>query len=286
MSDYKLIALDLDGTLFNNQSRISQKNLAAIHAARKAGIEVVISTGRPFCGLPFAQLEDSGIRYAITTNGSALYEIPTGNCLHEECMDCALTLPIIEFLLSRDIHMDAFIGGKAYSPLKCLAAGKKLITPEALKKYILETRTRMEDFYGFIKENNLQIQKMTLNFYPDEKGVLVDRREVKEYLLANPDILVVSGGYHNLEFTRAGVDKGLGLICLTELLHIPMAQTMAIGDTENDIAILKTAGLGIAMGNATPAVKAVADDITLSNEEDGVAAAILRHCGKHIRTGL
>lgn len=73
----KLIALDLDGTLFNNKSQISQENIKAIKEATAAGINVVISTGRPFGGLPFEAIKDTGILYAITANGSAIYEIDT-----------------------------------------------------------------------------------------------------------------------------------------------------------------------------------------------------------------
>ena len=92
--------------------------------------------------------------------------------------------------------------------------------------------------------------------------------------MANPDINVVCGGYNNLEFTAAGVDKGMGLKKLAELLSIPMESTMAIGDTENDLAIIEAAGIGVAMGNATDAVKARADYVTTTNTKDGVAAAI------------
>ena len=80
MNAIKLIALDLDGTLFNNQSQISAHNIDTIKKATEAGTTVVISTGRPYSGLPFEQLKGSGIRYAITTNGSAIYEIESGKC--------------------------------------------------------------------------------------------------------------------------------------------------------------------------------------------------------------
>ncbi len=277
MSNIKLIALDLDGTLFNSQSSISDGNLAAIRQAVEKGIYIVISSGRPLCGLPFAQLEHTGIRYAITTNGSAIYDITTKECIYENCMEPSVTAPILDFLLSKDIHMDAFIQGDAFSPEKCLDAAYKLAAPAPLKKYIIESRSRVADLPEFLKKNNLKIQKMTLNFYPDEHGVLVDREEVKEFLLNNPDITCVSGGYHNLEFTKAGVDKGTGLKELAGYLHIHMNDTMAVGDTENDISILKAAAVGVAMANATMEVKAIADEITLSNDEDGAAAIISKY---------
>lgn len=273
MNTVKLIALDLDGTLFNSQSQISAHNIDTIKKANEAGATVVISTGRPYSGLPFEQLKGSGIRFAITTNGSAIYEIESGKCLFEEAMDEDIILPILDFLLTKDIHMDAFIGGKGYTPVQCVAAGQKLANPPALKHYILNTRVRVDNLPLFIHENQLKVQKMTLNFYP-EGDVFKDREEVRKYLKSNPAVTTVSGGYNNLEFTRADVNKGVGLQKMAQLLDIPVAQTMAVGDTENDLAIIRAAGVGVAMENATAAVKSAADYITTSNDEDGVAAAI------------
>ena len=273
MNAVKLIALDLDGTLFNSQSQISAHNIDTIKKANEAGATVVISTGRPYSGLPFEQLKGSGIRFAITTNGSAIYEIESGKCLFEEAMDEEIILPILDFLLTKDIHMDAFIGGKGYTPVQCVAAGQKLANPPALKHYILNTRVRVDNLPLFIHENQLKVQKMTLNFYP-EGDVFKDREEVRKYLESNPAVTTVSGGYNNLEFTRVDVNKGVGLQKMAQLLDIPVTQTMAVGDTENDLAIIRAAGVGVAMGNATAAVKSAADYITTSNDEDGVAAAI------------
>lgn len=170
--------------------------------------------------------------------------------------------------------MDAFIGGNGYSPMQCVKNGERLVVPEALKHYILNTRKRVDDLPQFIRDNHLKVQKMTLNFYPDENGVFKDRAEVKNYLESNPNVTSVCGGYNNLEFTRAGVNKGVALRALAEILSIDPAETMAIGDTENDLAIIKAAGIGVAMGNATPAVREQADYVTDDNESDGVATAM------------
>lgn len=274
MHQTKLVALDLDGTLFNNESIISQRNKTAIQKATASGIHVVISTGRPFCGIPFSQIEGTGIRYALTANGSAIYEISTGKCLYEACLPNEVTFPILDFLLSKEVHMDAFIEGKGYSPQKCLPTGLKLPIPPSIKEYVINTRTRVEDLKAYMQEHHLKMQKMTINFIRDEKGELKHRKEVYEFLSSNPAISCVSGGYNNLEYTRSDVNKGTGLTQLAKLLDIPVGETMAIGDTENDIAIIRAAGIGVAMGNATPAVKEIADCITLSNEEDGVACML------------
>ncbi|HBA07235.1 MAG TPA: Cof-type HAD-IIB family hydrolase [Roseburia sp.] len=270
----KLVALDLDGTLFDNSSRISKRNLTAIRSITDKGIHVVISTGRPFEGIPFDQIKGTGINYAITANGSGIYEISTGKCLYENAMDEELVTPILNFLLTRDIHMDAFIGGKGYTPIQCVETAQKLTVPSSIKNYIITTRTRLDNILQFIHENQLKVQKMTLNFYPAADGTLIDRETVRKFLVSNPSITTVCGGYNNLEFTRADANKGVGLRKLAEILGVNPDATMAIGDTENDLAIIEAAGIGVAMGNATDAVKARADYVTTTNTKDGVAAAI------------
>lgn len=274
MKDIKLVALDLDGTLFDNSSRISKRNLTAIRSITDKGIHVVISTGRPFEGIPFDQIKGTGINYAITANGSGIYEISTEKCLYENAMDEELVTPILNFLLTRDIHMDAFIGGKGYTPIQCVETAQKLTVPSSIKNYIITTRTRLDNILQFIHENQLKVQKMTLNFYPAADGTLIDRETVRKFLVSNPSITTVCGGYNNLEFTRADANKGVGLRKLAEILGVNPDATMAIGDTENDLAIIEAAGIGVAMGNATDAVKARADYVTTTNTKDGVAAAI------------
>ena len=274
MKDIKLVALDLDGTLFDNSSRISERNLTAIRSITDKGIHVVISTGRPFEGIPFDQIKGTGINYAITANGSGIYEISTGKCLYENAMDEELVTPILNFLLTRDIHMDAFIGGKGYTPVQCVETAQKLTVPSSIKNYIITTRTRLDNILQFIHENQLKVQKMTLNFYPAADGTLIDRETVRKFLVSNPSITTVCGGYNNLEFTRADANKGVCLRKLAEILGVNPDATMAIGDTENDLAIIEAAGIGVAMGNATDAVKARADYVTTTNTKDGVAAAI------------
>ena len=267
----------MDGTLFDNSGQISPANKIEIENAVKKGIAVVISTGRPFSGLPFEQIKNTGIKYAITTNGSALYEIETGKCLFEAALDDAVVIPIINYIMTKDIHADAFCGGRGYTSEKTLSARSKLDVPESLLKYIINTREVVPDLAAYIKNKNLHVQKMTLNFHKDADGRLVDREDVKAFLMANPDINVVCGGYNNLEFTAAGVDKGMGLKKLAELLSIPMESTMAIGDTENDLSIIQAAAVGVAMGNATEEVKKAAAYITDSNTENGVAHAIAHY---------
>lgn len=178
----KLIALDLDGTLFNNQSQISKENIKAIKEATAAGINVVISTGRPFGGLPFEAIKDTGIRYAITANGSAIYEIDTKKCLYENCLSDETAFSIIDYLMTKRVHMDAFINGYGYSPYKCLEDAKDLKMPSSIKEYIMTTRKRVNDITEMMRENNYHMQKMTINFPKDADDNYYCRDEVFEHL--------------------------------------------------------------------------------------------------------
>ena len=270
----KLISLDLDGTLLDTERRLPDRNRRAIQSATQKGIEVIISTGSPYGLMPHDDLRGLNISYAITANGSAIYEYKTGKCIYEESIDTNTIVPILTFLLEKDMHIDMFIQGKGYCPSNTKAIVNKLNVPKARKVYILNNRVWLDDPIEYIEKNQLTMQKTTMNFYPDQSGELVDRKEVKEYLENNPMIRLVSGGWGNLELTKSGVDKGKALKILCRQLQISLDDTIAIGDSINDLDIIKTAGTGVAMGNAMPEVIDAAAYVTGTNDACGVAEAI------------
>lgn len=274
MTDIKLVALDLDGTLFNSKGQITEKTKQEIKRITDRGVHVVLSTGRPYNGVPFEQIKGTGIDYAITTNGAAIYQISTNTCIYENCMDFSVTGPILTFLLSKEIHIDVYIDGEGFTPIRCRENLDRLPFADSMKTYIRATRTSVEDLYAYVRDCGRKVQKMTLNFYPQPDGTRLHREDVRIYLESNPEIEAVCGGFCNLEFSKAGVNKGEGLLHLAELLGVPASETLAIGDSGNDYAILNAAGIGVAMSNASDDIKAIADYITTSNEEDGVAVAI------------
>lgn len=273
-TNIKLIALDLDGTLFNCEGKITEETKKEIKRATDKGVHVVISTGRPYNGVPFDQIKGLGINYAITTNGSAIYYIPENKCIYENCMDFEIIEPILPFLLEKRIHIDTYIDGEGFTPTYCRENLHKLNVIPSLKEYILATRTPTDDLIGYIKNSGKKVQKATLNFYPLPDGTPEHREEVRAFLSTNPSIECVCGGFNNLEFTKAGVTKGEALRHLASLLSLSIEETMAIGDTENDLSILKAAGIGVAMGNAPSDIQAISDYVTDTNEKDGVGKAI------------
>lgn len=270
----QLIALDLDGTLFNRAGQITELTKSAIKEAVKKGVSVVISTGRPYVGLPFEEANELGIRYAITANGAAVYDLAENVCLREDGIPSKRAAELASVILEKHIHMDAFIHGEAYTQYSSLEIIPNTCLPESVKSYILTTRKMVSDLSAYISENNETIQKATLNFELESDGTFLHREETKKLLLSQPDLRVVSGGYSNLEFTRADISKSKGLLFLSNLLSIPIEQIMACGDSENDKDILETAGLAVAMENATDEIKSIANYVTASCNNDGVGRAI------------
>lgn len=274
MSKIKFVALDIDGTLFNNNSEIGEKDQQTIKAATDAGVHVVISTGRPYIGVPVDLLSSLGVKYAITSNGAGVYRIPEKECIYSSCMEPALVCPIIRELQKKDIHFDAFIGGNRYGQKSMQPIIDRLGMPLSVREYVKTTSIVTDDLADFIEERQLEVQKITLNFYPLPDGSFKDREETFSLLSSYPQITLLSGGYHNLEFTKAGTTKAMGLRFLANLLGITMEETMACGDSQNDLDILNAAEMSVAMGNAKEEVKKIADFVTLTNEECGVGYAI------------
>lgn len=220
MSDIKLIALDLDGTLLNHDGKITDYTKAQLKRASEQGVHIVISTGRPLNGVPLDQLDGLGVDYAITTNGAAIYRISTGELLFENGMDFSLAGPVLEYLLTKDIHISVYVDGEGFATPKCLADLDRTDVHQSLKDYILDTRTPVEDLYGYVKASGKKVEKITLHFYPQPDGVRLHREEVGEYLYAIPEIETVCGGFHNFEFSKLGINKGIGLRMLAEHLGL------------------------------------------------------------------
>lgn len=271
----KLVALDMDGTLFNDKLEITEENQRAIRAAIESGTHVIISTGRPYVALPIEKLTDLGIRYVITSNGGGVYRIPEKECVYSSCMPPEVIVPIIRHLQTKDIQYDAFISGNRYRESDRQHLVERMTQfPEATRQMVKTNATFVDDLAAFIEERSLDVEKMTINFYPLPDGTYKDRDDVWSYLSANPQITALCGGYMNVEYTMAGTTKAMGLRFLADMLDVPMECTMACGDTQNDADIMQAAAIGVAMGNASDDIKAIAVFVTKSNNDSGVAYAI------------
>ncbi len=274
MRDIKLIALDMDGTLFNSSLEISETNQQIIQKTCEKGVEIVISTGRPYVGIPTDLLASLGVNYAITVNGAALYKLPEKECIYEDCIDLETFLPIARKLQACDILFHVFIDGLSYFEAGKRSVIDKMDLPFIVRDFLHKSGQPVDDIVAFVEAQGKPVQKASVNFYPLSDGTYQDYDEVSDYLKSHSALSVACGGYHNLEFTSKGLNKAIGLKFLTDYLHLSIDEVMACGDSENDVEIVTAAGIGVAMANAEPVVKEVSDFISLTNDEDGVAYAI------------
>lgn len=267
-----LVAIDMDGTLLSNDKTLSEKNMNAIDLAIKKGVIIVPATGRPMTGLPKALLENNNILYAICSNGAAVMDLKDKKVIFHSYLKKETIIGVIELLRPLDIILDIFADGKIFTEYKNMKMLDKYLIPANMIQYIYDTRTCVDDILEFAKSVQLNIEKINIFFRN------MDTRSQAEEMLKNiSEIFVTSSLNNNLEVNSINANKGCGLKRLSEYLGINMDQVMAMGDSDNDMDMLKAAGLAIAMENGTEDVKNIADHVTLSNEHSGAAAAIEKY---------
>jgi hypothetical protein len=268
-NDIKLIALDLDGTLLDSQKRLSRRNEEILKRCAERGIEIVPCTGRIWMGVPDCVRNLPGVHYAITVNGAVVEDVANGRVLSEKKFTVETAADLIRMAKGYHTMYDAYIDGKGYGEARFIDHMDQYGVPAELQEMILKTRQPIPDLMSHILEMGRPVDKVNY-FFID----LAERQRAKEALLARDDVVVSSSFIYNLEINALGATKGDGIVCLAEHLGLDISQTMGFGDGENDLTMMTMAGIGVAMGNGMEAAKKAADYITLSNDEDGVAAAL------------
>ena len=271
----KLIATDLDGTLLcDDHLTLSPANREALTRAAEAGIEVVAATGRSLAAIAPPVLELPFLRYFITCNGSTITD-RAGNTLHAAPLPLATTLEILEYLSGIEgLVVQLYADQKMYISRADWERREVIPLPAYhLKAIFADGESIVESLSERACRPESCIEKINLPYLTPEQKTTIKAWLAEHY---GDRVRAVSTMPCNLELTDRDGSKGAALGALCGMLHIPTEQAMALGDADNDIGMLQTAGLGIAMGNADPAVQQAADHVTLTNEEDGVAHAI--HC--------
>ncbi|WP_297421546.1 sugar-phosphatase [Clostridium sp.] len=261
---YKLIALDMDGTLLTTDKKVSARNKKAIKAAEEKGVKIVLASGRPLAGLTkFLEeldlLKDED--YVLSFNGGLVQNTKTKKIVSKVSLKGS-DLKII-YNISKELNIN----------IHAFSASEGLIAPKTSQYTEYEATLNGIDFT--IKDFN--------EIDDDEdiiKVMMIDPQEILDPAIEKlPSELyekysVFKSAPFFLEFTNKEVDKGLGLKKLGEYLGIKREEIIACGDAGNDLSMVKYAGLGVAMDNATPEVKEEANFITTSNDENGVANVI------------
>ena len=258
---YRLCALDLDDTLLGPTQQISERNVRAVQAVAALGVSVVLASGR---------MHESVIRYAnqlgletpvVSYNGAMV------RLAHSEEMWRHLEVPgdkaafVMDYCREKGMQLNYYRDNCVYS-----AADTHWIQ-------VYQERTQaplkiLPDFYTIL--HDLPSTKLVIVNEPK----IVD--EIKPYFAAHfgDSLYITTTADEYLEFMLPDANKGAGLALVAERLNIPLAETLAFGDSHNDIPMLQTAGLGVAVGNAKPELKAVAGRIAPPNTEDGVALTL------------
>ena len=265
----KMIGLDMDGTLLTTEKKLTAYTKAVLRKALEQGIEVVLSTGRAITGIPKELLEMPGMKYAVTINGARIMDLQENRVIYENMLPMETALKLLDIIGEFDAIQEAFIDSVCYSSKDKLSHANDYFLHPSIAEYVLKSRTPVDDVKAKVLEMNQTVDKVNGMFRTVE-----DKKSSYELLTKVPGGVVVSSLGNNWEINAEGTDKGSAMLKLGELLGIRREEIMACGDGMNDIAMLKSVGLGVAMANADSEVREVADYITESNDEDGVAKAI------------
>lgn len=260
----KLVAIDIDGTLVNNNREITPEVFEAIQKAKAAGVKIVIATGRPLLGvkniLESLNLLDTG-DYVITYNGALVQATATGEAFIDE------PLTYDDYL---DIEMES---RRLDTPLHSITMSTIYTHNRNISKYSINEAyiTGLPLKYRTAEEmSKHEIIKM---MYIDEPEKL-DATIAKLPQRFRERYTIVKSTPFYLEILNKNASKGLAVQHLAEKLGISHEETMAIGDEENDHSMLEAVGNPVVMANGNPELKKIAKYITKSNEESGVAHAI------------
>ena len=264
----RLVAADMDGTLLNDASEVSQGNTRAIHAAQEKGVIFAICSGR-FPENAAITARDGGLECPIIAlNGGCITERTYGDLIvaHPMPPDTALTV----------FHMLEEIGALFF-----LFGRKTVITRKANHVHHSQTKygSRLISEAGVSYHFGLDacrraLEEDVFKYYVYTAPGFASLETIRGRLQGVSSIQLTQSSNTNIEIMPPGIDKATGLKELADYHGIPLSETMALGDQDNDIPMLLEAGLSVAMENAEPHVKAIAKVVTASNTQDGVAKAL------------
>lgn len=265
----KLIATDLDGTLLNDKKQLTQTNLQALHYAHEKGIKIVVCTGRPYLATHFL-IDEIGLKseedYLIVFNGAQVRRSIDGHIVVENSLTHEDMLIWYQETRRLDLPINVIDSEWVYEPLsypngyESFYASKLTAAPSMVKDY-----ASFSEEHQFLKFVITVDEEHLANQIPKINPELKSRYSISR---SHP---------FQLEIMKQDVDKGRALKQLGDHLEIRMEEMMTIGDQMNDESMIKMAGTGVAMGNAVPAIKEMAQFVTKSHVEDGVAHAIYNY---------
>jgi Cof subfamily protein (haloacid dehalogenase superfamily) len=264
--DYKLLVVDVDGTLLGRGRNISVENKGALDRARRSGVRVALSTGRAVkaCTSVLEQLALDG--YHIFFDGALVSDLDSE--VYAEPLDRGVVGEAVDFARSLDIDLELY--SKAHYFVE-----RETWSTDAHRQFF-GIEPSIVDFDGLCQRERI-IKAGLASVNP---GQLAKARQFYARFEGRLHFSIArSPAFPEVEFANivaAGVSKGRALEALSSYLGIPLSEVMAVGDGTNDISLLAKAGLAVAMGNAPDEVKAVADHIAPDVDQNGLAVAVER----------
>lgn len=283
---YKLVAIDLDGTMLNQYGIVTQKTKDTIRKVQDKGIEVIIASGRPSDSIKTISKEIKSEKYFISGNGAIIYDIAKDKIIYENILKKQKVLEIIKICEENSIYYNIYTEKEILAKsLQCnvLFYYKENANKEEKDKTHINI---VENLYDYISERDEKIVKITIcdndkfifsSIMKKLKGI--DEIEVLDVTHMSRKLIrqgteEIPIEYFYTEISAKNVDKWNALEFLKEKMDIKTEEIVAIGDNINDKMMIENAGLGIAMGQSHPLIKEVANITTISNDEDGVAYAL------------
>lgn len=268
---YKLVAIDMDGTLLNSKGTVSDRTRQAIYDASKRGVYVVLATGRILKSAINHSIELNLNKPIISSNGAIIVD-EKKNIIYEKPMKLDAVEKVVKLGQNENIYFHFYSEDSFYANTY-IEEVLNFYNTEDSKKNGREIKVNIfQDVHEIADNKNINVYKFL--FIDDDRNKLVG---LKEKLMRVENISVCSSWGNNLEVMDSEVSKGNGLKYLCNELDISSEDVIAIGDNENDISMIQYAGLGVAMGNGVEKAKSVSDLIAETNDEDGVAKIIERY---------
>lgn len=273
----KAILLDIDGTLTNSKKEITPETLTALKNAQDRGIRLVLASGRPAKGLSrYGDLLDMWMHHGLFVcyNGARVIDCESKEILVDVTIKQELVTAVLEHMKKFDVipivtYGDYMVVEDVYH---CMVKNGD----QAFNVVQYESRMnnyRLMEVEDLAKFTNFPVNKILTA--GDSDYLQAHWQEMREPFKDTLSCMFTSNFYY--EYTSLGIDKGAALTEAMAKIGIKPEECIAFGDAENDIPMLEYAGIGVAMGNARDAVKAIADEVTLSNEEGGIAHSLYRH---------
>lgn len=272
MSEIKLVAMDLDNTLLNSDKQISDHTEEVLKAAIAKGVHIVPATGRIFKAIPDFLRNLEGVRYALCCNGATVYDKYKDKIIYTNHLSKEITYQLFDVMDKYHCTQDIYHNGQGYMEGRFLNHLEDYHVEEHIYKLVHETRLEVDNLRMFIEKNPDGIEKIQC-FFDDMEERAACIKELESLNIAS----VASALTNNVEVNQFGCNKGDGLTHLAEYLNISLNEVMACGDASNDTKMIEAAGIGVVMENGNDDLKEIADFVTKTNNEDGVAYAIEKY---------